>query len=32
MLVDGDLQMIDSPSIRVHQHAATTQKSTAPVA
>jgi transposase len=25
---DGDIQMIDSSSIRVHQHAANTQKNT----
>jgi hypothetical protein len=25
---DGDIQMIDSSSIRVHQHAANTQKKT----
>jgi len=29
---DGDLQMIDSSSIRVHQHAANAQKKTDPVA
>ena len=29
---DGDIQMIDSSSIRVHQHAANAQKKTDPVA
>jgi len=29
---EGDIQMIDSSSIRVHQHAANAQKKTDPVA
>jgi hypothetical protein len=29
---DGDIQMIDGSSIRVHQHAANAQKKTDPVA
>jgi transposase len=29
---DGDIQMIDSSSIRVHQHATNAQKKTDPVA